>query len=116
MNRESIDRLRTILDEIEACGDDRDRRVALDFTLHAEIVRASGNRFFRAVYDALGDALASERARGAAMTESAGGDHEESDAEHRAIVHALSSGDSVFAERAMSAHLDAVERRFRGRE
>jgi GntR family transcriptional repressor for pyruvate dehydrogenase complex len=116
MNPDTIERLRKILDEIEACGDDRPRRVALDFTLHGEIVRASGNRFFRAIYDALADALTSERARGAAVTESAGGDHEESDAEHRAIVHALSSGDGVFAEKAMSAHLDAVERRFKGGE
>lgn len=112
INESRLAELEEILGKTTACGDDLAARVELDLAFHQMIVRASENRFFTAIHEALGDALASERRRGAALTESAVGHHEESDAEHRAIMYALSSADLMLAEQAMRTHLERVARRY----
>lgn len=101
-----------ILRKTTECGDDLAARVDLDLAFHQMIVDTSENRFFTAIHEALAEVLASERRRGAALTESAGGHHEESDAEHRTIMYALSSADPLLAEQAMRTHLERVARRY----
>lgn len=94
-----------------------DERVDADLAFHFALVAVGGNRFFTAILDSLSTFLAQERRRGQELTESSGGDHQQSHREHREIMSAIARRDSEAAERAMRAHLDRVQREFsRGRE
>lgn len=109
-----IDGLGALLDQVEATGDDIASRVQLDLAFHIGVVKAARNRFFSAVIEALSEVLATERERGQELTEYIGATHGESDAEHRALLLGLGTGDAALAEQQMRAHLERVQRRFRG--
>ncbi|MEU7000017.1 FadR/GntR family transcriptional regulator [Nonomuraea sp. NPDC046570] len=111
-----LEDLRALLDEVEQVGDDLRRRVELDLAFHIGVVKAARNRFFSGVIEALSDVLATERERGKELTEYLGETHAESDAEHRALLLGLGTGDAALAEQQMRAHLERVQRRFRGDE
>lgn len=89
-----------------------DDRVDADLAFHFALVSVGGNRFFTAIFESLSTFLAEERRRGQELTESSGGDHQQSHREHREIVSAIERGDSETAERAMRVHLDRVQREF----
>ncbi|MET9336396.1 FCD domain-containing protein [Nonomuraea sp. NPDC003804] len=108
-----LDALRALLDEVEHVGDDLRRRVELDLAFHIGVVKAARNRFFSGVIEALSDALTTERERGKELTEALGEGHAESDAEHRALLLGLGTGDAALAEQQMRAHLQRVQRAFR---
>ncbi|MEU4331590.1 FadR/GntR family transcriptional regulator [Nonomuraea dietziae] len=111
---EELERLRSLLDEAEQAGDDLRGRVELDLAFHIGIVKAARNRFFSGVIEALSDVLATERERGKELTEILGESHAESDAEHRALLLGLGTGDAALAEQQMRTHLERVQRTFRG--
>ncbi|MFD9943816.1 FadR/GntR family transcriptional regulator [Nonomuraea sp. NPDC059023] len=109
-----LEGLRALLEEADAVGDDLQRRVELDLAFHLGIVKAARNRFFTAVLEALSDVLANEREKGKELTEFLGETHAESDAEHRALLLGLGTRDAALAEQQMRAHLERVQRTFRG--
>ncbi|MBB5082148.1 FadR/GntR family transcriptional regulator [Nonomuraea endophytica] len=109
-----LEGLRALLEEADAVGDDLQRRVELDLAFHLGIVKAARNRFFTAVLEALSDVLANEREKGKELTEFLGETHAESDAEHKALLLGLGTRDAALAEQQMRAHLERVQRTFRG--
>ncbi|MFI6299154.1 FadR/GntR family transcriptional regulator [Nonomuraea sp. NPDC050790] len=109
-----LEALRALLEEADAVGDDLHRRVELDLAFHLGIVKAARNRFFTAVLEALSDVLANEREKGKELTEFLGETHAESDAEHKALLLGLGTRDAALAEQQMRAHLERVQRTFRG--
>lgn len=113
ITKQEIAAIESLLADTEGVTD-RSKRVDLDLAFHAAIVRAGNNRFFRAVIDALVDVLAAERSRGVQLTESSGDNHADSDSEHRALLTALANRDAALSEQLMRAHLERVQRTFRG--
>lgn len=107
-----VTELEKLMADTSECGEDLDRRVSLDLAFHRAIVRVAQNRFIIAIHQALGEVLATERQHGANLAQFAQTQHEESDAEHRAIVYSLRSADPMLAEQAMRTHLEHVVRRF----
>lgn len=105
--------LASLLDEAESADLDPQRRLELDLGFHMRIVRASGNRFYSAIVEALSDALADDRRKGQEIPGSAEQRHAQSDEEHRAILQALTSADNALAEELMRSHLTRVRNVFK---
>lgn len=110
---EEITELRKIMTELAAAEDDLTRRVELDMAFHDTIARASRNRFFKAILDALAEALTAERHRGGQLTEAAGLTHAETNTQHQALLLALEARDPQLAEQCMRAILERARQRFR---
>ena len=96
--------MRRVLDDM-ADEADPGTWVALDAAFHAAIARASGNGVFERVVNDIREALASQSETINLIT----GRQHPSHAEHRNILAAIETGDSVAAGRAMAAHLTAVD-------
>lgn len=96
--RELVDRMDTEWDNAEW--------VALDAQFHISVARASGNPAFARVIEELRDALAHQ----SEFLNQLDDRQERSNAEHRAILRAIESGEHEEAASAMTAHLDHVER------
>lgn len=111
---EDIAALRRILDDLTGSGTDLDRRIPLDLAFHDGIVRASRNRFFLGIVEALSETLAAERLRGAELTQAVGLTHVETNAQHQALLLALESRDPALAEQCMRAILERARGYFRG--
>ncbi|MGW3955499.1 FadR/GntR family transcriptional regulator [Streptomyces sp. NPDC004752] len=109
---EELARLRTIMAELSEAEDDLTRRVELDMAFHDTIARASGNRFFQSILDALGEALTAERHRGGHLTEAAGLTHAETNTQHQALLLALEARDAQLAEQCMRAILERARHYF----
>ncbi|CAM3491498.1 FadR/GntR family transcriptional regulator [Occultella aeris] len=112
MQADDLVSLSELLDRAEAEAVTSSARVESDLAFHRAIVRFSGNRFFDGILDVLTTTLTEERRRGQEITEQAGGTHDTSDREHRAILLALQARDSALVEQAMRTHLDRVRQAF----
>jgi DNA-binding FadR family transcriptional regulator len=112
---EDLTSLREQMEEMTAPDLDLRQRVAADMAFHNTITRASGNRFFHAILDALSEALADERQRGGELTESAGlTNHAETNAHHQALLDALEQRDGSLAAERMRVILSRAQHYFRG--
>jgi GntR family transcriptional regulator, transcriptional repressor for pyruvate dehydrogenase complex len=111
---EDLATLRERMVEMSAPDLDLRQRVAVDLAFHNTITRASGNRFFQAILDALSEALADERQRGGELTESAGlTSHAETNAHHQALLSALEQRDGELAAQRMRVILSRAQDYFR---
>lgn len=104
---EAIARITALVDRLDATQD-ADERELWDSALHREIARATENRMFLAIFDALDGARRDarwralrERARGAAS-------QARYQDQHRAIRDAIAAHDPVAAGDAMRAHILAL--------
>ncbi|WP_338048864.1 FadR/GntR family transcriptional regulator [Rhodobaculum claviforme] len=104
---EAIARITALVDRLDTTQD-ADERELWDSALHREIARATENRMFLAIFDALDGARRDarwralrERARGAATLDLYQG-------QHRAIRDAIAAHDPVAAGDAMRAHILAL--------
>jgi DNA-binding FadR family transcriptional regulator len=79
--------------------------VALDTLFHIAIAQASANPAFQKVIEEIRDALG----RQSAVLNQIGGRRERSNAEHRRIFEAITSGEDELAQAAMADHLEHVE-------
>jgi len=114
-SEEDLAALRARMEEMSAPDLDLHQRVAADLAFHNTITRASGNRFFQAILDALSEALADERQRGGELTESAGlTNHAETTAHHLALLNALEQRDGDLAAERMRLILSRAQHYFRG--
>jgi GntR family transcriptional regulator, transcriptional repressor for pyruvate dehydrogenase complex len=111
---EDLTSLRERMVEMSAPDLDLRQRVEADLAFHNTITRASGNRFFHAILDALSEALADERQRGGELTESAGlTNHAETNAHHQALLSALEQRDGNLAAQRMQVILSRAQQYFR---
>lgn len=101
---EDLDTLTELLERMEQETDNA-VWVALDSLFHIAIAQASGNPVFAKVIEEIRDALA----RQSAFLNQRGGRREGSNAEHRRIVEAITTGSSAAATAAMTVHLNRVE-------
>ncbi|GAA0992275.1 FadR/GntR family transcriptional regulator [Acrocarpospora macrocephala] len=108
-----IAELRTVMAQLNDAEDDLTRRVELDMAFHSAIARASRNRFFQSILDALAEALTAERHRGGQLTEAAGLTHAETNTQHQALLLALEARDAQLAEQCMRAILERARHYFR---
>lgn len=97
--------LRQILQEVDQVASP-DGAIRLDGQFHCAISRASGNSLFVRLVSDLRELL-QEQSHALSMLP---GRSERADREHRQILAAIERGDPAAAEKAMLAHLDAVER------
>jgi len=107
--------IRESYQKLKAASEQGDATPELDLELHRAISKATNNRFFLEFLDFL-----AERAVTRAIEVGYGGDQalkldqmNHLQEEHKAIVEAISMGDSQLARNAMRAHLVASENRFR---
>ena len=105
---EEIAELRRLLDAVLAAGDDVAVRAPADVEFHRAIARASRNRFFVGILDALREALEDERKRGGTLP----GSHDETNAQHEALLAAVERRDPAAAEQAMRAILERARQYF----
>ncbi|CAM5732762.1 FadR/GntR family transcriptional regulator [Streptomyces fumanus] len=101
---EDLARLTGLLDRMDQEADPA-AWAALDTVFHLGLAEAAQNPVFRRVIEEIRDALA----RQSAFLNERGGRREQADAEHRAVLRALTDGRAPDAERAMAHHLDRVE-------
>jgi GntR family transcriptional regulator, transcriptional repressor for pyruvate dehydrogenase complex len=86
--------IRRMFEALVAAGDDLEQRAPADVAFHRAIAEASGNRFFVGILDALADVFEDERRRGGQLP----GSHEETNAQHEALVAALEARNAELAE------------------
>ena len=101
---EAIGRVAALVARLDAT-EDADERELWDSALHREIARATGNRMFLAIFDALDGARRDPRWRAVRERARGGVPFTLYQDQHRAIRDAISARDPVAAGDAMRAHL-----------
>jgi len=101
------DRLRGLVDRMDAASDDLDAYYPLNVEFHATLIDGAGNGHLAATYHALAKQLHLFRRRGLVPRESM----KTSNREHRAMLEAIFRGDAAGAQRLMEAHIRAGKAR-----
>ncbi|MGB4777724.1 FadR/GntR family transcriptional regulator [Microbacterium sp.] len=99
-----VESLQDLHEKMEAATD-AEEWVRLDAALHVAIAAASGNPVFADVLDRIRSALASQ----SSLVDLSPGRRAAADAEHRAVIAAISRGSVAEAEDTMQFHLDQVK-------
>lgn len=109
---EQIARMRENCDQMErALEKDVEQASLLDLEFHREIARATDNELYLLLLDSIGEALLEIRREN--LNTGAGPETMRS---HRAILEAIERRDAERARQAMAAHLDHVERHWKGQK
>jgi GntR family transcriptional repressor for pyruvate dehydrogenase complex len=101
-----IERLEQAIQELETSGEDIEKEVEADLSLHTIIAQAAGNRVLFRLVSSLSSLLSETIRLSAAATETKMSTVEE----HRAIMLAIKARDKEEARRAMTRHLEISKR------
>ncbi|MFF8186089.1 FadR/GntR family transcriptional regulator [Microbacterium sp. NPDC016588] len=99
-----VEALQNLHEQMEAAVDAQEW-VRLDAALHVAIAQASGNPVFADILAQIRSALASQ----SSLVDLSPGRRDAADAEHRAVIAAISRGSVAEAEDTMQFHLDQVK-------
>jgi GntR family transcriptional repressor for pyruvate dehydrogenase complex len=94
--------------DVMASGVDRETFVIRDVEFHAVIAQVAGNSLLSFMLDSLGGVLRQARAITYDARSQAHRSHDETVAEHRAVLDAIVAGDPDAAVRAMREHLEST--------